>query len=194
VLIGAVLVAAAIIGGIVLLVAGDDDNDESTTSTSPDLAALQEEFLTKTVTISDRGISLRRPSDWKDEKQNGAITVRSPSGCVALTASVPNDTEGKPFDADSNKKVHDDAIEAFKKTGEFKNVKVNPQPDKEVGGLPTKNDTITLTTEGNRLTLLLSVGKGEKYTYLTETVVSNPQCQQDLQTGRLIVSSIEYSK
>jgi hypothetical protein len=179
-------VVAAIIGGIVLLVSGDEDED-STTAASPDLPELQEQFLTKTVTVPDKGISVRRPEEWGDNKRGGAITLHSPGRCVALTLAATDS-------ADNNKKVHDEAVEVFKKTSEFKNVKVKPEADREVGGLPTKNDTVTLTNKGSQLTLLLSVGKGEKYTYITETVVSNPSCQQDLQEARLIVSSIEYTK
>ena len=173
-----------------LLVAGGDDNNDSTsgsTTSTPDLATLQQQFLKKTVTLPDRGITVRRPSDWGDRKLGTAISLHSPGRCVALTLAATDS-------ADNNKRVHDQAIEGFKKTSGFKNVKVKPQPDKEVGGLPTTNDTITLTREGHTLTVLLSVGKGKKYTYLTETVVSSPSCQQDLQNARLIVSSIHYTK
>ena len=188
-LIGGALVLAAIIGGIVLLVAGGDDNNDNTASTSsnPDLTALQQQFLKKTVTLPDAGISVRRPSVWADSKQGKAITMHSPGRCVALTLAATDS-------ADNNKQVRDQAIEGFKKTPHFKNVKVKPQADKEVGGLPTKNDTITLSHGGGRITVLLSVGKGKKYTYVTETVVSNPSCQQDLQQLRLVVSSIQYTK
>ena len=185
------LVVAAIIGGIVLLVAGGNDNGNgnngSSASSSPELSALQQQFLKKTVTLPDRGITVRRPSDWGETKLGTAISLHSPGRCVALTLAATDS-------ADNHKRVHDQAIQGFKKTTQFKNVKVKPQPDKEVGGLPTTNDTITLGREGRRLTVLLSVGKGKKYTYLTEAVVSSPSCQQDLQNARLVVSSIHYTK
>jgi hypothetical protein len=187
VLIGAALVIAALIGGIVLLVAGGDDNDNngSSTSSNPDLAQLQNQFLKKTVTIADKGISVRRPSDWTDRKSAGALTLQSPDHCVQLTLSAP-------APADQYKKVHDDSIALFKKS--FKNVKVAGAGTKEVGGLPTRTNTLSFTQNGKRLSVIFSVGKGEKYTYLTEIAVGNPACQGDLQRGRLVVSSIQYTK
>jgi hypothetical protein len=74
------------------------------------------------------------------------------------------------------------------------NVRVQGAPDKDVGGIPTTNDSITVTREGNELVVLLSVGKGKKYAYLTEVVVRDPvSCEGAVQRAQLIISSIEYT-
>jgi hypothetical protein len=68
-------------------------------------------------------------------------------------------------------------------------------PDAPVGGIPTTSDALGFTDQkGNPIRVLLSVGSGHKYSYLTEVVVRDPRCQGDLQLGQVVLSSIQYTK
>jgi hypothetical protein len=42
--------------------------------------------------------------------------------------------------------------------------------------------------------VLLSVGTGNKFAYLTEIVVRDPRSQGDLQLAQAVLSSIQYTK
>ena len=183
--VGGLLVVAALIGGLVLLIAGDDDDDSGAEVDQEQVTELQEEVLARTVADPKLGISVRRPGDWKHAKKDGVITITSPDRCVSMTLAAP-------IDAEKSKRLRDDAIQSFREG--FKNVRVQGAPDKEVGGIPTTNDSVTVTREGDEVVVLLSVGKGEKYAYLTEVVVRDPACEGAVQRAQLIISSIEYSK
>jgi hypothetical protein len=64
-----------------------------------------------------------------------------------------------------------------------------------VGGIPTTSDTLSFTDQkGNPNRVLLSVGTGSKFAYLTEIVVRDPSCQGDLSLGQLVLFSIQYTK
>ena len=182
--IGVVLIAAALIGGLVLLLAGDDDDSGS--QASPQASELQDEFLAHTVVEPDKGISVRRPANWSVSKGDGTITLRSKDRCLAMTLSAPQG-------ADKATGLRDDAIALFKSS--FDNAKVRPAPDSPVGGIPTTSDALSVTDQkGNSIQILLSVGKGDKYAYLTEVVVRDPRCQGALQLAQVILSSIQYTK
>jgi hypothetical protein len=182
--VGVLLVAAALIGGLVLLVAGGDD--DSSSKPSHPTAQLQERFLKHTVVIPDKGISVRRPGNWKDAKHGGALTLQSHDRCLAMTLSAPQD-------ADRAKGLRDDSINLFKSS--FRTVKVRPAPDSPVGGIPTTSDALTVTDQkGTPIQVLLSVGTGSKFAYLTEVVVRDPKCQGDLQLAQVVLGSIQYSK
>jgi len=181
--IGVVLIATAVIGGLVLLFAGDDD---SGSQTSPQASQLQDKFLAHTVVEPDKGISVRRPANWSVTKNDGTITLRSKDRCLAMTLSAPQG-------ADKAKGLRDDAIALFKSS--FDNAKLRPAPDSPVGGIPTTSDALSVTDQkGNQIQILLSVGKGEKYAYLTEVVVRDPRCQGALQLAQVVLSSIQYTK
>lgn len=183
--VGVVLVVAALIGGLVLLFAGGDDNDSSSDS-SKQTSQLQDKFLQRTVVVPDKGISVRRPANWKDSKNQGVVALQSKDRCLAMTLSAPQG-------ADKAKGLRDDSIGLFKDS--FKNTKLRPAPDSPVGGIPTTSDALSVTDEkGNPIQILLSVGTGRKFAYLTEIVVRDPRCQGDLQLAQVVLGSIEYSK
>ncbi len=179
------LVVAAVIGGLVLLVAGGGD-EASTSGASPQASQLQDRFLRQTVVVPDRGISLRRPGNWKDSKNGGAIALQSRDRCLAMTLSAPQG-------AGRAKGLRDDSIALFKRS--FANARVRPAPDSPVGGIPTTSDALSVTDQkGNPIQILLSVGTGERFAYLTEIVVRDPRCQGDLQLAQIVLGSIQYTK
>jgi hypothetical protein len=180
--VGVLLVLAALIGGVVLLLVGGDD--DSGAGPSERSAELQDEILKRTVVDPDRGISVRRPKDWSQSKESGAITVTSPDNCVVVTLAAP-------VRADEAGKLRDDSIALFRKS--YRNVSIQGAPDTRVGGIPTTADTILIRERGNQISVLLSVGKGEKNAYLTEVVARDLACEGALQRAQLIVNSIEYT-
>ena len=181
------LVALALIGGIVLLIAGgDDSNDDSGSTPTRATTNLQEKFLKRTVVNAEDGISVRRPGHWSDAKNNGVITLRSADRCVAVNLSAPPGAPGL-------RSLRRDALATLRQG--FKKVRVGPGGRAKVGGIPTRSSTIVLTADkGKRRRVLLSIGKGERHTYLTEVVLGNPSCQADLALAQVVLGSIEYTK
>ena len=176
------------IGGIVLLIAGGDDDSGSNSGAKPtaDIAQLQNRFLDRTVVDSDKGISIRRPASWKVNKQHGVANIQSKDRCLAMQLSAP-------VAANRAKALQNDGVTALR--DQFKNVKVRPGASARIGGVPTRNSTITVTDpKGNPVHVLLSVGTGKKNAYLTEVVVRDPSCQGDLQLAQLMLSTAAYTK
>jgi hypothetical protein len=183
--IGVVLVGAALIGGLVLLFAGGDDSD-SDSGTSRQASQLQDKFLKHTVVVADKGISVRRPANWSDDKSHGTVALQSHDRCLAMTFSAPQP-------ADKAKGLRDDSIALLRRS--FGNAKVHAAPDSPVGGVPTASDALSFTDQkGNAIRVLLSVGTGDKYAYLTEVVVRDPRCQGDLQLAQVVLSSAQFTK
>jgi hypothetical protein len=184
--VGAVLVAAAILGGILLLVVGGDDDNGSTGASPEDIAKLQDRVLKKTLVNPDAGISVRRPSAWTDSKSENAITLRSKNRCVAMILTAPTQ-------ASQSKKLLDATIDSLRQAQ--KGVTFRRAGGGSVGGIPTTSFTVALKNpKGDRVTALFSVGRGQKYAYLTETVLGNTSCKRDLAAAQLITTSIEYTK
>jgi hypothetical protein len=182
-----VLIAAALIGGLVLLVTGDGGGGDShSNNTAKQASDLQDKFLKRTVVDADKGISVRRPANWKDSKRGGVVALQSHDRCLAMTLSAPQN-------ADQAKGLRSDSIAVLKRS--FGNARLLPAPDSPVGGIPTTSDALSFTDQkGNPIRVLLSVGTGDKYSYLTEIVVRDPRCQGDLQLGQVVLSSIQYTK
>ena len=182
--IGVALIALAIIGGIVLLIAGGGSSNNS--KTSPQLQAAQDQILKTTVVDVQKGISVRRPKTWRDTKRNHVISLQSQDRCVTMTLAAP-------VDSSKANGLHDDSIAVLKRS--FGNAKIQPTPSgHQIGGIPTRSNTLSFTQRGHQIRVLVGVGKGNKYAYLTEVVVGNPACQTDLQVGNLVLSSIQYTK
>jgi len=182
--VGVVLVAAALFGGVLLLILGSDDNGGDGGETPKQAVDLQDKYLKHTVVDAEKGISVRRPKNWSDRKNDHVITLRSRDGCVAMTLAAPGGS-------DEAGQLHDQSLTLFRHTFD---AKINPAPDSKVGGIPTKSDRIVFHRGGHRIAVLLSVGKGDKNTYLTETVVRDPSCRGSLQLAQLVQTSIEYTK
>ncbi len=167
-----------------LLIAGGGGDSDS--EASKQASQLQDKFLAHTVVVPDKGMSVRRPANWSDSKKGGVIALQSHDRCLAMTLSAPQA-------ADDAKGLRDDSVALLKRS--FGNAKLRPAPDSEVGGIPTASDAITFTDQkGNPIQVLLSVGTGDKYAYVTEIVVRDPSCQGDLQLAQVVLGSIEYTK
>jgi hypothetical protein len=181
--IGVGLIALAAVGGLVLLFTGGDD--DSGPKTSQQVSQIQDKFLKHTVVQPDKGISVRRPANWKVSKNNGVVALHSRDNCLAMTFSAPQP-------AGQAKGLRDDSIALLKRS--FSGAKTHAAPDSPVGGIPTTSDAISFTQKGHPIKVLLSVGTGDKYAYLTEIVVRDPRCQGDLQLAQVVLSSVQYTK
>jgi hypothetical protein len=143
-------------------------------------------LLDRSVVVPRDGISVRRPGNWRDKKGNGVITLLSPNRCVSVSLTAP-------VEASEARSFHRDSLAALRQLHE--KVQVGPGGRGKVGGIPTMSDTISVADEkGNRRSILLSIGRGKQHTYLTQVVVGNPRCQQDLAVAQVILGSIEYTK
>jgi hypothetical protein len=185
--VGVLLVAIAVIGGLILLVTGNDDGDSGTgPQPTADLNDLQNRFLDRTVVIPSDGISVRRPANWQDSKEDGVITLLSPNRCVSVSMSAPAGTKGA-------KGLMDDSLSALRQT--YNKVEVVPGGQGAIGGVPTTSRTIQLTdSNGNRRRILIGVGTGNKNAYLTQVVLGNPSCQGELALAQVVLSSAEFTK
>jgi hypothetical protein len=185
------LVAVAAIGGVVLLAAnGDDGEGEGSISTSSSSQAQapqsSDQILAHTVVDPKAGISVRRPSDWTDSNENDAIVVQSQGRCLVLSLSAPTD-------AKSTGRLLRDSLSVL--ANAYSNVRAAPAGHGQVGGIPTTSRTVTFKDKkGRQLRVVVSVGRGKRYAYLTEVVLRDPSCQGDLQRAQVILSSVEFSK
>jgi hypothetical protein len=185
---GMVLVAVAAIGGVVLLATDGDEGEENDSSGSSQAQATQlsDQILAQTVVDRRAGISVRRPSDWTDTKKNGAIVVQSHDRCLVLSLSAPADADGAG-------KLLNDSLAVL--ANAYKNVRASPAGHGQVGGIPTTAKTATFKDRrGHQIRIVVSVGKGKRYAYLTEVVLRDPSCQGDLQRAQVILSSVDYSR
>ena len=182
----------AALGGGILVATGDDDNDEpeappvSQGAVDDRLQELSEERLTQVVRDQGEGISVRIPKDWDQSKQSGLITVGSGDRCVSvsLAAPVPAAEAGALLD-DTVAEVRSD----------FEGAQVQPLEGQKVGGLP--GETVVLQVEaekGDRVRVLITVGRGKQQAYLTQVVLRDPACGDALVDSQLVVNSIEYTK
>jgi hypothetical protein len=190
VVIGAALLVAAAFGAVAMLAAGGDGDGEESAGTQPSPTQTQTQFqegiLDRTVVDRRAGIIVRRPSNWSDTTGNGLVTVRSPGRCVVLSLSAPADTGDQ-------KRLLSDSLAVLANAN--KNVRARPAGQGEVGGIPTIARTVTFKDEkGRQVRVVVSVGHGKKYAYLTEVVLRDPSCQDDLQRAQVVLSSIDYSK
>ena len=173
------------IGGLILLIAGGSDDDSGSKSTAA-ASELQNRFLDRTVVIADKGISVRRPANWDVTKKGGVTNIQSKDRCLVMQLSAP---------------VPAGRADALRKDGvtvlrdQFRNAKVQPAAQSQIGGIPTKSNAITFTDhKGNHVRVLLSVGTGRRNAYLTEVVVRDPSCQGDLQLAQLMLRSVEFTR
>jgi hypothetical protein len=169
----------------VLIATGGDDDDDSD-SGRQQVSELQEALLKRTVVIPRDGISVRRPGKWSDRKEQGAITLFSPSRCVSVSLAAP-------AEAKEARSLHRDSLTALRQL--YEKVRVGPGARGKVGGIPTMSNSIFLTDDkGNRRRVLLSTGRGKRHAYLTQVVLGNLSCQDDLAVANVILTSVEYTK
>jgi hypothetical protein len=129
---------------------------------------------------------VRRPGNWTDTKKSGVINIQSHDHCLVMTLSAPA-LAGKAGE------LRTDGIKTLR--SQYKNVQVQPATGSQVGGIPTTTDAITVTpSKGRQVRILLSVGTGSKYAYLTQVTYRDPACTGDLQLANLMLRSVQYTK
>ena len=184
--IGIVLVGLALIGGLILLIAGGDDDSSSGTQSAADVSELQNRFLDRTAVDADKGISIRRPASWKATREHGLTNIQSKDRCLVMQLSAP-------VPAGKADELRKDGLTVLR--DQYKNAKVQPGSRSQIGGIPTRSDTVTFTDQkGNTVRVLLSVGTGKQNAYLTQVVVRDPSCQGDLQLAQLMLGTLEFTK
>ena len=126
------------------------------------------------------------PGSWSAAEGHDVVTLKSRDRCLAMTLSAPQP-------AGRASKLRSDSIDLFKRS--YKNLRAQPAPSAQVGGIPTTSDTISFNDQkGDPIRVLLTVGTGQKYAYLTEIAVESPRCQGDLQLAQVALSSISFTK
>jgi hypothetical protein len=129
---------------------------------------------------------VRRPSSWSDTKRGNVVTLRSKNNCVAMTLAAPTR-------ANQTKNLIQATIDALRQTQ--KNVSFKSVGHGEVGGIPTASYRAELKNQkGDQVRALFSIGRGKQFAYLTQTVLGNSSCTEELATAQVIQTSIEYTK
>jgi hypothetical protein len=119
-------------------------------------------------------------------KAHGVTNIQSKDRCLVMQLSAP-------VPAGRAKALRRDGIAVVR--SQYENARLRPAPQSNIGGIPTRSDTITFTDrKGNDVRVLLGVGTGRKNAYLTELVVRDPSCQGDLQLAQLMLGSVEFTK
>ena len=170
---------------------GDDDSGEGGSSVSDEAAderreQLAEERLTEEVRDAARGILARYPAEWKQEKRSGLIMLESGDRCVSITLAAPKPAGG----ADA---LLDDTVAAVKRN--FPGAQVERGAGQRVGGLAGSAAVLEVKNpDGDPVRVLITVGRGERFAYLTQVVLRDPACGDALVDSQLVVNSISYSK
>jgi hypothetical protein len=181
--IGTVLLAAAVIGGIILLIAGGSGGSSSNDKSS--LSDIQARLLKKTVVVPSKGIQVRIPKNWSSSKQNDTVRIRSQDSCLVMTLAAPTG-------AGNAKAVMKQGVGYLRDN--FKGVKVKSAAGSRVGGIPTRTNAVSLRNDqGDPINVVISVGSGKKYTYVTN-VSASPNCPADLAAGQIVLGSVQYTK
>ena len=182
--IGVILVALALVGGVILLITGGGGSSSSS-SNRPTLSDVQNKLLQTTVVVPSKGISVRRPSSWTSVRRNDTIRIRSQDGCLVMTLSAPTD-------AGKSRSLMQDSVRFLRQN--YKGVNVRSVGTSQMGGVPTVLNGVSLRdSKGHPVSILLAVGKGRKYSYLTN-VTARPTCVPDLTVGQVVLSSLQYTK
>jgi hypothetical protein len=182
--VGVILVVLAVVGGVILLITGGGGGGSSS-SRNPSLADVQDKLLQTTVVVPPKGISVRRPASWTDVKRNGNIRIRSQDGCLVMTLSAPTD-------AGSSRALMQQSVRYLRQN--YKGVSVRSVGNSQLGGIPTAQNAVSLRDpKGRPVSILLAIGTGKKYAYLTN-VTARPTCVTDLTVGQIVLSSLQYTK
>jgi hypothetical protein len=147
---------------------------------------VRDKLLQRTVVLPDKGISVRKPANWKSTKSNDVINIQSQDSCLAMNISAP-------VPANKANALRQDGIKTLR--GQYKKVVVRAAQGPDVGGIPTTTNAITVTdSKGRQISVLLSVGTGKKNAYLSEVVVRDSRCVTDLQLANLMLGAAQYTK
>ena len=144
--------------------------------------------LPNSVHATATGISVGWPDGWKQSKRvrEKAIVLKSANEALLISISTPAAVR-------EARGVRESAIQAIKENYEV--VSVQPGRGRIVGGLPSTGAVIDAKSKnGDRLRILVVVGRGKKRTYLTEFFASAGVDVSTLAQAQVILNSIELSK
>jgi hypothetical protein len=181
--------AAVLVGGtLTLLSIGDDDgaDEEASTEAQKEIAAL-EAGQTESLEDKRNGIALRFPRTWRRSNRRGEHVLESRDRCMAIKLSAP-------VAAARAGRLRRDTLAALRRG--FRRIQIAPgEQGKQIGGIPTTQDVITIQTkQGGQTRVLLAVGRGKNLAYLTESVLRDPACNRTLLEGQLILNSARFSR
>lgn len=192
------LAAAILVGGVLAVYyaafRGDDGSEANETASAPSRASqAQSEIraarssLTESLNDKREGISVRWPQSWRQTARAGVHRIESRDHCMTITLAAPAST------GDAGR-VRRDALGILRSS--FKRVRVEPgEKGKQIGGIPTENDVITVRNQdGDLVRVLLGVGRGKTNAYLSEVVLRNPSCGQALLEAQLILQSARFTR
>jgi hypothetical protein len=187
--VGLILVALAALGaGIKLATDDDSGGDTSTVSQGAVDEQLQklDEQLKAEVRDGPHGISARIPKGWTQEQRDGLITLTSADRCVSVSLTAP-----EPAARAEN--LLDDTIAKLR--GDFKGAQVRRGETQRIGGLAGPGAVLQVKGPGgNQVRVLITVGEGKEFAYLTQVVLRSPSCGDSLVESQLVVNSVEFSK
>jgi hypothetical protein len=181
--VGAALIGAALIGAIVLIIVGSGGDDKKGPSPQ-EVHNLQQQVLGRTIVDPGAGISVREPKHWRSQKGTNLITLQSADKCLGMTFYGAQTTNAK--------RVLNDSVAVVKR--ELRGSQLQPVGDSQVGGIPTTSARITGRENGKPVSVLLSIGKGKRHTYLTQTSLGSPSCRSTLATAQVVLTSLQYTK
>ena len=164
---------------VTLLIRGGDDDSE------PQAKPTVTDQLPLNPGVSDDKLkaSYQVPKGWTQKTKREVLTLRSHDRTVRIGLAAP-------AAADESDQVLRDALAGLK--GSYESVEVNPGSGKTLGGLPAKGAVIHAQGDNIDLSILVSVMRGKKRTYLVEvfTAAAAPpkpvaQAQQFLNSLKL---------
>jgi hypothetical protein len=185
------LIALAALGAGLLVASDDDDDSGDGTTVSQEeveeqVARLEDERLTVKVSDGEKGIAARIPKGWEESREQDLINLESGDRCVSvsLAAPAPSGDTGK---------LLDETIDGLR--GQFKGAQVQRGAGQDVGGLDSRGAVLEVKgPNGDPVRVLITVGRGERFAYLTQVVLRDPACGESLVDSQLVVNSIEYTK
>jgi hypothetical protein len=188
------LAAAVLVGGALAVYYGafrgdgESDNGPATTTATDAAAKVHAARASLTERFNDKqlGISAGFPASWRSSKGHSKHLLESRDHCISITLAAPAPVQVA-------NRMRRDAISILR--GSFKRTTVAAgEKGREIGGVPTRNDVITVSKGSGSVRVLLGVGRGKQLAYLSQVVLRDPSCGQDLLEAQLILNSARFSR
>lgn len=187
---GLILVALAALGAGIKLATDDDGGGDTGTvsqgAVDEQLQKLADERLKVVVRDRPHGISARIPKNWKQAQTSGLTTLTSGDRCVSISLAAPEA-------ASRADRLLDDTITGLRR--DFKGAQVKRGETQRIGGLSGPGAVLQVEgPSGDHVRVLITVGEGEQFAFLTQVVLRSPSCGDSLVDSQLVVNSVEFSK
>ena len=181
------MVAVALVVGVPLTIAlrSGDDGAGGDGGSAPK-PAVEEPALGDTKFLRDLGVELRVPEGWREEEQEGVLSLRSADSRAAIAISAP----GPAAQAD---RIREDAITVLR--DQYRDVQVIERVDgKELGGLPATTEVLTARRAEDDLELrvLVSTAEGDENAYLVEVFASAPGADRALAEAQALLDNLKF--